>query len=81
MYRFQSLDRAYSQWVLVGVDSGEERIVTALEPSLKKWFSGDVMDSNFELVTSPIRAGEANTWCPRTLGGDLRERREGKVVV
>ena len=58
MYRFQSLDRAYSQWVLVGVDSGEERIVTALEPSLKKWFSGDVMDSNFELVTSPIRAGK-----------------------
>ena len=28
------------------------------EPSSKKWFSGDVMDSSFELVTSPIRAGK-----------------------
>lgn len=58
MYRFQSLDRAYSQWVLVEIESGEERVVAALEPSSKKWFSGDVMDSSFELVASPIRAGK-----------------------
>lgn len=59
MYRFKSIDRVYSEWVLVDTESGKKKMVEGIEPAVKKWFSGDVIDSNFNLVNSPIRTGKS----------------------
>lgn len=83
MYRFQSQDRTYTQWVLEDMSTGEQTSIDDVEPAECKWFTGDVLtvaNGKYSLVTSPVRSGKAIPGVLALSGATYGRNTNGKLL-
>ena len=59
MYTFQSVDREYTSWKLESIDQANDIEAPHLAPVDRKLLSGDILSSDYQLLSSPVRSSSS----------------------